>query len=81
MKRHTASQKEAVERWMQALQAGAQANRDRINQNLEAGRDWSDERKAAWAEKAKKSWTPAMRQKAAERAKARHAARKAVVEQ
>lgn len=75
MKR-TRQQKQQAGEWLAALQAGADANRDRLNANLAAGRVWTDERKAAWKEKAKTSWTPEMRKAAAERMAARHAARK-----
>ena len=74
MKR-TQAQKAKSAEWVAAQQAGAAANRERLNQNLAAGRVWTDERRAAWKAKAATSWTPEMRQAAAERARARHAAK------
>ena len=73
----TKRQREQSDEWFAAMQAGADANRERLNANLAAGRVWTDERRAAWKEKAKTSWTPEMRKAAAERMAARHAARKA----
>ena len=73
----TKQQKEQSAQWLAALQAGADEHRDRLNQNLAAGRVWTDERRAAWKDKAKTSWTPAMRKAAAERMAARHAAKAA----
>ena len=67
-------------KWLEALQAGADEHRERINQNLASGRVWTDERRAAWKAKAKTSWTPAMREAARQRAIARHAAAKVVGE-
>lgn len=75
MKR-TKQQRQQASEWLSALQAGADANRARTNENLAAGRVWTDERRAAWKEKAKTSWTPEMRKAAAERMAARHAAKK-----
>lgn len=43
---------------------------------LAKGRVWTDERRAAWTAKAATVWTPEMRQAAADRVAARHAARK-----
>lgn len=60
---------------MSALQAGAERNRERVNQNLSAGRVWTDERKAAWKAKAKTVWTPEMREAARQRALAQRAAK------
>ena len=57
------------QRWAEGKQGTALSN-------LEAGRVWTDERRAAWKEKAKTSWTPEMRKAAADRVAARHAARK-----
>lgn len=74
--RKTKAQKEAEASWLAALQAGASAHREKTNKNLDAGRVWTDERRAAWAEKAKTSWTPEKRKAAAERMAARHAAKK-----
>ena len=54
----------------------AEGKRQAALKNLEAGRVWTDQRRAAWKEKAAKSWTPEMRKAAAERMAARHAARK-----
>lgn len=76
MKRTLNQMKQASE-WFGALQAGANEHRERINQNLAKGREWSDERRAAWKEKAKMSWTPAMREAARQRALKRHADKKA----
>ena len=78
--RKTKGQIQQAEQWFAALQAGADAHRERTNQNLAAGRVWTDERRAAWKEKAKTAWTPEMRKAAAERMAARHAARKAMGE-
>jgi RPA family protein len=55
------------QRWADGLQAGSL-------EGLKAGRVWTDERRAAWKEKAKTSWTPEMREAARQRALARHAA-------
>lgn len=79
--RKTKGQIQQAEQWFSALQSGADANRERTNQNLVAGRVWTDERRAAWKQKAKTSWTPEMRQAAAERMAARHAARKVLENQ
>ena len=59
--------------WLAALQAGADANRERVNQNLAAGRVWTDERREAWKAKAKTVWTPEMREAARQRALAQRA--------
>jgi hypothetical protein len=75
--KRTKVQKEQAGQWFAAVQAGADANRERLNRNLEAGRVWTDERRAAWKAKAKTSWTPAMREAAAQRMAARHAAKAA----
>jgi hypothetical protein len=61
-------------RWAEGKQANSLAV-------LELGRVWTDERRAAWKEKAKTSWTPEMRKAAAERMAARHAARKVLENQ
>lgn len=74
--KQTRAQAEKSAEWLAAQREGAQANRERLNQNLKAGRVWTDERREAWAIKAKTSWTPEMRKAAAERMAARHAARK-----
>ena len=74
MKR-TKAQREQAEGFLAAQHAGAAAHRERLNENLVAGRVWTDERRAAWKAKAATSWTPEMRQAAAERARARHAAK------
>lgn len=55
----------------------AEGKRETAMKNLEAGRVWTDERRAAWKKKAAKVWTKEMRKAAADRMTARHAARKA----
>ena len=71
---------DSKKQWFAALQAGAEANRARTNENLAGGRVWTDERRAAWTAKAKTSWTPEKREAARQRALARHAARKVMGE-
>lgn len=74
--KRTAGQVKQSADWLAALKAGATEHRDRINQNLAAGRVWTDERRAAWREKAKTSWTPEKRAAAGARARARAQARR-----
>jgi hypothetical protein len=71
--KQTTAQKAGRAVWMSALQAGADAHRERVNANLAAGRVWTDERREAWKAKAKTVWTPEMREAARQRALAQRA--------
>lgn len=67
----TELQQESVKIWLSALAAGAEQNHHKRLENLEKGRVWTDERRAAAAKRMKAAWTPERRAQAALRVKAR----------
>lgn len=72
--------REQVDAWWAAVQAGREANKDKVLKNLAKGRVWDDQRRSKARDRAKAFWTPVERSRARERALAYQAKVKAALE-